>query len=332
MTYDMKTKSVPFLDTQVTINEEGYIETDLYKKSSAKVQYLLPQSCHPRHICKNIPYSLGYRLLRICSKPEVFKQRLEELKVDLISRSYNVKVIEDAFTLLQKIRRSDALQRVIRENETKREPLVITYHPGLPEVPRLIRKHHEVMVLEDNRLKRCFPEPSLVAYKRSQNLGNLLVRAKIRKEKRSSRVKNGFKRCERACEMCFRSHQDPVKEHACQKTGKSWPISTPITCTTKNVIYRLTCSKCPQSKFLYIGETGRRACDRFQEHRGYVTQGKLDKPAGEHFTQKGHTTMNMVFLPFEKVSPLEDTALRRVREKVWIRHYDSVTFGKNTRA
>ena len=35
-TYNTTTKSVPFLDTQVSINESGLIETDLYKKSSAK--------------------------------------------------------------------------------------------------------------------------------------------------------------------------------------------------------------------------------------------------------------------------------------------------------
>ena len=68
ITYNTKTKSIPFLDTRITGNESGYIETDLFKKSSTKVQYLMPQSCHPATIHKNIPYSLGYRLLRICSK------------------------------------------------------------------------------------------------------------------------------------------------------------------------------------------------------------------------------------------------------------------------
>ena len=41
--------------------------------------------------------------------------------------------------------------------------------------------------------------------------------------------------------------------------------------------------------------------------------------------------MDMIFLPIERVLPAEDAALRKTREKVWIRHYDSTTFGKNTR-
>ena len=335
ITYDLERKTVPFLDTQVTVNESGFIETDLYKKSTAKVQYLLPSSCHPSHICKNIPFSLGYRLLRICSKKDLFLQRLQELKEDLVSRSYHVKIIQEAFDRLKSLDRSEALKKVTNEKENERELLAITFHPGLPQISRMIKKHHGVMTLEPI-LKRCFPEPSMVAYKRSQNLANLLVRAKVTKNKQSSRAKNnGFKTCERACEMCLRSqtvNQKLIKTHSCQRTGKSWPISAPLTCLSRNVVYRLTCKKCPQSEFLYIGETKRRACDRFTDHRGYVTQGRLETPAGEHFSKKNHTTMDMNFLPIERVLPQDDDILRKARETVWIRNYDATAFGKNSRA
>ena len=83
--YDIKTKSVPFLDMQVSINKDGFIKTDLFTKEPAKIQYLLPSSSHPGHITKNIPYSLCYRLLRLCSDPCDFSKRKEELKQDLIS-------------------------------------------------------------------------------------------------------------------------------------------------------------------------------------------------------------------------------------------------------
>ena len=83
--YDIKTKSVPFLDMQVSINKDGFIKTDLFTKETAKIQYLLPSSSHPGHITKNIPYSLCYRLLRLCSDPCDFSKRKEELKQDLIS-------------------------------------------------------------------------------------------------------------------------------------------------------------------------------------------------------------------------------------------------------
>ena len=108
-TYNISTRSVPFLDMMVSIDNNNMIQTDLYKKDTAVVQYLLPSSCHPHHITANIPYSLAYRLLRICSMPEQFQQRLEELKNDLLSREYKPKIIEDAFKRIGKITREEAL-------------------------------------------------------------------------------------------------------------------------------------------------------------------------------------------------------------------------------
>ena len=96
-TYDRQSRSVPFLDVEVSIDEDGYIQTDLYKKPTSVAQYLMPSSCHPSHITRNIPYSLAYRLLRICSKKEKFEQRLEELRKDLFSRGYKPKIVHDAF-------------------------------------------------------------------------------------------------------------------------------------------------------------------------------------------------------------------------------------------
>ena len=51
-TYDTTTKTIPFLDMSVSINVDGLLETDLFKKETAKVQYLLRSSCHPGHITK----------------------------------------------------------------------------------------------------------------------------------------------------------------------------------------------------------------------------------------------------------------------------------------
>ena len=235
----------------------------------------------------------------------------------------------EAFNRLKDVSRSEALKKVTREQKTSRDVLSIVYHPGLPQVSQLIKKHHSVMIQEP-RLKRCFPLPSMVGYKRSQNLSNLLVRAKVAKGRSSSRVKNkGFKRCERVCEMCIRSGHDLVKEHKCPRTGQKWQITSPLTCVSKNVVYRITCRKCPE--WIYIGETERRACDRFSDHRSYATQNRVDQPAGLHFSKKDHSTFDMQFLPLEKIFPEGDTALRKTREAEWIRRYDSTTFGQNRR-
>ena len=65
--YNIANKSTTFLDTTISL-QSGELNTDLYRKPTDRVQYLLPNSCHPNHIFKNVPYSLALRILRICSK------------------------------------------------------------------------------------------------------------------------------------------------------------------------------------------------------------------------------------------------------------------------
>ena len=62
-------KSIPFLDTLVTI-KEGRIDLDLYRKETDCNQYLLPSSCHSKQTTASIPYSLGLRIVRICNDQE----------------------------------------------------------------------------------------------------------------------------------------------------------------------------------------------------------------------------------------------------------------------
>ena len=112
--YNLTTRSTTFLDTCVTIDETNQISTDLYKKETDRVQYLLPTSCHPSHIFNNIPYSLALRLVRICSKEDSLKQRMTELETMLVSREYNRNVVRAAIAKAMSIPREEALKRVIK--------------------------------------------------------------------------------------------------------------------------------------------------------------------------------------------------------------------------
>lgn len=231
VTYDAETKTIPFLDMSVKI-ENGQIVTDLYTKPTARNQYLMPSSCHPLHITKNIPYSLAYRILRICTYRESFKNHLEALRQNLIVREYHPKIIEEAFQKICQIPREEALKKVKR-TENNRQVLAVHYHPGLPSVTKTVRKHHKVMVNQSNRMKDCFRKLSLVAYKRNKNLGEILIRAKVPfffladlPIKRSARKKVGFTLCGRLCYACIQCKKATF--HKCKRTGKSWRITSSL--------------------------------------------------------------------------------------------------------
>jgi peptide-methionine (R)-S-oxide reductase len=111
--FNTESKSTTFLDTEIKIINNK-ISTDLYKKETDKIQYLLPTSCHPSHVCKNIPYSLALRLVRICSDHQNLLQRLNELKKMLISIQYNENIINSAIQRALSITRQDALKKVVK--------------------------------------------------------------------------------------------------------------------------------------------------------------------------------------------------------------------------
>ena len=70
---------VPFLDIMVTLLD-NFILTDLFSKPTDTFNYLHWSSCHPQHTRRSIPYSLAYRLVRICSSEAALTRRLNDLK------------------------------------------------------------------------------------------------------------------------------------------------------------------------------------------------------------------------------------------------------------
>ena len=155
---------IPFLDTTISV-KNNLIVTDLYRKPSDRVQYLLPSSCHPNHCHKNIPYSLALRIVRICSEPESRDARFDELKDMLKSWNYQSGLITSAINRAKDVPRSEALKRVNKNQAAKRQVFVVRYDPRMPSMPSIIHKHYRSMTTINPELKETFPLPPLVAYK-----------------------------------------------------------------------------------------------------------------------------------------------------------------------
>ena len=182
-------RSVDFLDTTIWFDENNIVQTDLFVKDCAKVSYLLPSSCHPGHITQNIPYSLGYRLKRICSVPQDYTKRVSELKENLLSRNYSEKVIDNAFTRLDLISREEALKKVVKP-ENKSPVFAITYDSRLKSVPQIMTKHFKV-ASENWKFQKTFKNKPIVAYRRQKTIGDYLVSAKLHPPQRSGAQTRG---------------------------------------------------------------------------------------------------------------------------------------------
>ena len=317
-------RSIPFLDTLVTICN-GKITTDLYRKPTDRCQYLLPSSCHPSHITKNIPFSLCYRLIRICSERSTLIQRFDELKNLLLKREYPLQIIENAIQRALLIPRDEALKRV-EKKKIDRVVFPLDYHPALPSIRAMIRKAHSVMV-KDPYLKEIFPKPPMVAYRRTKSLKDLIVRAKLPSvNPRSSRHLEGMKKCNKPrCSCCsFVTEGTKLKSSHSTYTAN---ISSRSNCESSNIVYCITCSK-PSCGLQYIGETKRSLKERFGQHIGYVRSQNLIQPTGKHFNLPGHSLEQMRVTVLEKCCYPSD-GYRKEREKEYIKFFNSKAKGLN---
>ena len=64
-------------------------------------------------------------------------------------------------------------------DKPERVPFVIIYNPALRSISTIIRKHFHILV-SFSRYYNVFKAAPIIAYRRSSNLSDFLVRAKLR--------------------------------------------------------------------------------------------------------------------------------------------------------
>ncbi len=127
----------------------------------------------------NIPYSLAYRLRRICSEEKDFEARLTELKNVLLTRKYGRKVIDQAFERARKFPRQEALKKVQRQNHSEgKVTFVIPFDPRLPKISKITQNQFALMK-KDPLCAKIFEKGVQVAYKRHNNIRDILCRATL---------------------------------------------------------------------------------------------------------------------------------------------------------
>ena len=142
-TAEISTKQHVFLDSKSSLVGDT-ISVDLYTNPTDTHQYLLPTNCHPKHCCKNVPYSLAFRLRLICSDSDTFESRARELTDHLCKRGYQKQEISLAIERARQQKREDLLS-YRPKSESSVLPFVLTYHPDLPKVSQQTLSHHRVL-------------------------------------------------------------------------------------------------------------------------------------------------------------------------------------------
>ena len=308
-----------FLDTNSTLVGDS-IQVDLYTKPTDTHQYLLPTSCHPKHICRNIPYSLALRIRRICSTTDAFENRVKELTSHLKRRGYSLQEISTAIAKARSHKRGDLLSYRPKEESTDTAtPFVMTYHPELPKVKEIVNKHWSI-IDSSERLKKVFPKKPVMAYRRPKSLRDLLVKARLPQDPMDNTPPGESKPCGgRACSCCKVMTPTQVAKSS---NGAPVKLKHQTNCKSKNVVYLITCTKCNKQ---YIGETGQPLHKRINGHRSDWKHRRFQRaPVAEHFTLPGHDfNSHVVLCCLDHDINWSDSA-RKARETYWIRRLNTL--------
>ena len=152
------------------------IITDIYYKPTDTKQYLDYNSCHPRHIRRNVPFNLARRICTIVEDESLRHKRLEELKVCLTKRHYPLAVIEYG---IEKAKDIDiTILRTPHEHiDTDIITFVTTHNPNNVNIFNFLQINKEILN-NSTRCKDVLRNTTFVNSKRqNQTLKSILVRA-----------------------------------------------------------------------------------------------------------------------------------------------------------
>ena len=234
-------------------------------------------------------------------------------KTSDIKRGYREQQLDNEIHQALAISRENCLQSRPNQDKSAGIPLVVTYHPILPNLQSITRCHLSTLH-NSERLREAFPFPPLIAFRRQKNLRDFLVRATL-----------------------TTNNQEPPGNHPCGATGctcKTWPILTATdeltshttglvykmnfatSCKSSNIIYLITCRRCSEQ---YVGETGQPLHRRVNNHRFNIAHRRTEEsPVAEHFNGDGHPLSDTTVVAIDEIYS-QDPCLRKMQESRWIR-------------
>ena len=130
-THKIDEAEIEFLDITVKLHNNT-ISTDIFYKDTDAHLYLHPESNHPKHCIRSIPFSQLLRLKRIVSDPQILTKRL--------ARGYPPSILHKAHERINHIDRKTLLQRT-DTNKSRSIPLILTYSKLNTRIAATVKKN-----------------------------------------------------------------------------------------------------------------------------------------------------------------------------------------------
>ena len=266
---------VEYLNTQAYI-KDSKIHTTRFDKPSDTHAYLNPNSCHPKHVCKNVPNGIAQSTRRICSEVSEYEKHKETSIQHFVDRGYNMDFVKEIYDKFDSADRMELIgdpevsfdDPEIDSNKTDRRfPLVLDFHPSFSGASRSLNKFKHILQVDEKLCKIINPDRIFVTFRRSKTLGDQLVHSRYPYTKNTDNTNNnGNKNCQN-CNLCKNFLSADTKVIKSCYDGKNYFINKNITCTDEHVIYVIDDSVCIRQN---VGSTDNIMRLRFSNHKSHI--------------------------------------------------------------
>ena len=317
VTINHSTEKINFLHNTIRL-KHNTLQTSLCKKSTHSQTYLHPTSSHPPRAFASIIFSQALRYKRIWSNEKELNLQLTTLKNAFTTLGYKPKTVKNQIIKAMSIPR-EALLKYQTKSKSDRTPLVLTYHPHLRPINKIV-KNLQPLLNKDPHLNQTFSTPPLISYRQPPNLKLLLTSASLPNE---HFITGTFPCKSPKCHLCPNINTNPT---ITGPNGVPIKISGNFSCNySSNIIYAISCNLCP--KAIYIGETSNSIRQRMNGHKNDIKHNR-NKPVAEHFNKPDHTLDNLKLVVIKTVKG-KTKQQREVEEQKVIFKLDCVNQGLN---
>ena len=213
----------------------------------------------------------------------------KNLKKDsYVNQGYNKKSIDQQFSKVKTIDRSELLKEKTHDKETKNKtPLVLTYNRFLPNISNIVRKHWNIVNIS-RTLQGLLQEEPITVYTRNRNpkelIGsNCIENGKVKQAKNKFTIFKCFLCLSKTGNLCC-SQLTSTVTFISQQTKRRFKIYHKVNCKSEYVIYLMECTLCNKQ---YAGKAEIAFNIRPNNHRK-GTKNPNAILAGRHFQQEGH--------------------------------------------
>ena len=332
-TYTYSAKSTDFLDLTIYKGPDfiytNILDTKTFQKLQNLYQYLHFTSSHNKLVHKAIVTGECIRYVRTNTTPQNYHSMVTLLKTRLVKRGYTRKFLDNATRTIHYTARKRHLQLAKPARPQPRVPLFKCLPPPqYKSLKTIVLQHYATLRLQT---------PRFIALK-PQTLRQELVNAKLKptdeqlidiilstpppsQQHREAGLLPKLKYADVQTKPCRHprcvtcTHLNCNRAFTGTKSRKTYYTRHNFTCTSRNVIYLITCSKCKKQ---YVGLTTLQLNVRINHHRSNI-RNKVKTYISNHFNFEDHTLADLKVQMIDKVTT-EENPLQTLQhmEQYWI--------------